>query len=589
MLIKATIEDLFVYEGINEISFTNKNFIHGINGHGKTSLINSLKLAFTSEVGDLNDIINRNCEAGCGSIVLETDEYTISKKISKINKTIDVKISFPDSEDVILGAEAEEFLAQKMPSYIADLVFYDGEIDRNIIMMSSIVQKNFFADVFNLDILVNMKKDCILSRKGLLSESNTDGSMSQMIDLEQKLENTQYIVNDLVDKKIKTRQLLSSRNTTLNNLQTKLYQSSAGLKELEEEKESLILKIKDMMSSLLPSLLIDYPFFAYPELYSELLEEHESAVSINENLFPSSMKEFSKSLGMDLSIVESLFNQHFLGNKSHQLSLTKESMIAQIHIANEALFELKSKIIPQIKEILSNPIIKDAVDSVVIKIDALKKEIGDLSFTLNEIIDELEFNISEKTKIQKALGVLISQEQNSYSKIKGIETLDGVIKEVDLVLNTKITECVSSFNIILKPIVAKFTNIYPDIQTIVLTEKLDLMILDRQKKPVTLLSAGQKQVLNFLIIKALIQYGNFSDFVVVDTPLGRLSKGNRQLIMEDCYTSFEQMTLLITDSEADGILALSKNAKTLKQAYPKSNEYTISLSLMGSTITKGSN
>jgi DNA sulfur modification protein DndD len=159
--------------------------------------------------------------------------------------------------------------------------------------------------------------------------------------------------------------------------------------------------------------------------------------------------------------------------------------------------------------------------------------------------------------------------------------------EVENVLENKTSESVCKFNEILKPIVSKFTALYPNINSIYLRKDLSLAILDRDEKNVDLLSAGQKQVLNFLIIKALIQYGGFSDFVVVDTPLGRLSKANRKLIMNECYTSFNQMTLLITDSEADGILELSKNSKSLKQAYPKSYEYTISLSLMGSIITAG--
>ena len=108
-----------------------------------------------------------------------------------------------------------------------------------------------------------------------------------------------------------------------------------------------------------------------------------------------------------------------------------------------------------------------------------------------------------------------------------------------------------------------FRNIYSHIQNIYITKNLTFEILGKNncKLNIELLSAGQKQVLNFLTIKTILEFKNFSNFLMVDTPFGRLSNKNRDLIFNDCYSKFNQLSLLLTDSEFDFLKFKNLNFK----------------------------
>lgn len=588
MLKRATVCNLYAYEGENFIEFSGKNFIHGINGHGKTSLINSLKLAFSDSDINLEEVINKNSENGTGYIKLETTEYTIYRSFDKSEKSAELKVTFPDSDTVILGAEAEEYLTQKMPSFMSDLVFYDGEIDRNIIMMSNSLQSKFFANIFDLDLLLHMKKDCENARKSLLNEASSDKDLSKVLTLENEVESLQTEIDALVLVKEKTRSSISSKKGSIENTRFKIYKNSAGLESLEKEKMKVQKEIDLLMPKIMPSLLIDLPFYSNAELFAPILKEKEAAVEVNSRLFPKAMASFIEKLGVEnKDKITEFFISSFLTKSEHSLLVNKGEFASSVDEMNSLIYKIQGEINPRIKEILTNPLIKDVVGVLVEKLKTLENELHSLEMSLSESIDKLDELISKKNSIQADLAICFNHTQSAYSKIVGIESLDRIISETKNIIEKQSKERVEKFNHILEPIVANFTRLYPEMNIIQLNDDLTLKILDREGRKVSLLSAGQKQVLNFLIIKALIAYGGFSDFIVVDTPLGRLSKVNRKLIMEECYTSFDQMTLLITDTEADGIMELFPKAKSIKQAYPKSREYTISLGLLGSTITEG--
>lgn len=95
-----------------------------------------------------------------------------------------------------------------------------------------------------------------------------------------------------------------------------------------------------------------------------------------------------------------------------------------------------------------------------------------------------------------------------------------------------------------------------------MNKNLEIVISDENSQLSTnLLSAGQKQILNFLIIKTILDFKDFTSFVVVDTPFGRLSNKNKELLLNTCYLNFDNLVLLLTDSEYEFIKSQSLKYK----------------------------
>jgi DNA sulfur modification protein DndD len=65
---------------------------------------------------------------------------------------------------------------------------------------------------------------------------------------------------------------------------------------------------------------------------------------------------------------------------------------------------------------------------------------------------------------------------------------------------------------------------------------------------------------------------------MVDTPFGRLSNKNKELLLNDCYLQFDNLILLLTDSEFEFV----------KSQHLKYTTYDILRNELGSKIEKAS-
>jgi DNA sulfur modification protein DndD len=99
-------------------------------------------------------------------------------------------------------------------------------------------------------------------------------------------------------------------------------------------------------------------------------------------------------------------------------------------------------------------------------------------------------------------------------------------------------------------------------------------------------SAGQKQVRMLAFYEALRQLARFVPPLVVDTPLGRLSKEVRQSVLERLYLTGHQSIMLATDTEVDPESSLfDRIQKQLARVYtlnpigkPESPHYEVEIS-----------
>jgi len=562
---------MFAYNGEYKLNLNEINFIYGLNGHGKTSLINSLKILFKNNEMSIDKIINKN-EVNA-FVELKTDDFTIKKEFHKTNDKIELTVNI--NGEKLKGIDAHEFIESKFPDVLIDLIFYDGESDKNILNMSSFLQKKFFSKIFGLELLENMKKDCIQAKKELLSE-NGDFAI-KLIEDEEQVQKIQVKIDNFVEEKINLRSKIASKKQSISRLKSEIYLLSDGLEEKESLLEQKLEEVTILMKDVLPILINDLPFLLSNN-YDSLLEKKEKIVDIkNHNKF----KEILKQNGLNEDQIDKIINDISLEadfSLSNSKTVTKK-ILSKIKTLKNQIEKLKKEI-NSIKNGLSGNIL---IMDVAAKLKIYEEELLDLENKLKNVILNMDDLIDEKTMLQKRIAKVYINNKNILESNNGIKILDKVISETELEIDETKTDALMKVNEYINENTKDFRNTYKDIQSIYIDDSFRLKVIDTKHKQLQMLSAGQQQVLNFLIIKSLMQYLKFNDFMIVDTPLGRLSKTNREMIMKNAYLSFDQLVLLLTDTETDGLKDVY-NTKNLKDVFKDLNEYKIILNENGSSI-----
>ncbi|MEA3512635.1 MAG: AAA family ATPase, partial [Campylobacterota bacterium] len=164
---KIVLNNIFSFYEEETIHFDSLTLIIAQNGLGKTSILNAIKLCLGYSSIDINSIINNNSKSDTCSISISFDEFMINKtwNINTQNETL--KIKFED-EEYLTDLEANDFIKEKIPFFLIDLLFYDGELNSNILLLSNTKLKHLFEFIFDLDLLENMNKDSLKASKELL-------------------------------------------------------------------------------------------------------------------------------------------------------------------------------------------------------------------------------------------------------------------------------------------------------------------------------------------------------------------------------------------------------------------------------------
>lgn len=98
-------------------------------------------------------------------------------------------------------------------------------------------------------------------------------------------------------------------------------------------------------------------------------------------------------------------------------------------------------------------------------------------------------------------------------------------------------------------------------------ESYGLTILDRDKRPVELRSAGAEQVVALALIDGLNKTARKAGPIIIDTPLGRLDPRHRERVLSYLPTMAEQVVLLVHEGEIDRITGIAPFANRIGAVY----------------------
>lgn len=564
-LTSIVINNMFSYHGVNTLFFDNISCIIGTNGFGKTSILNSIKLCLGQSNIDVNSILNNNAQEKECWVNIDFEEFNIKRRWTfdlKVEEFLSITLK---DGDKLEDSEAEHYIQNKIPEFLIDFLFYDGEIGNNLLLLSNTKLKSIFDYVFDLDLLVNTSKDALEVAKRLL-EKNSDESTKELLILEnQRLDILEIISNqkeELKEKEIEYKTLkmnLQKQNTQIRNRNKKvkaLYEEQDSIKEILDKKT---LKFKELMLWQMPLLL-------NKRLLKGMEQRTTTALKVeDESLFTNRFQKFVKEINSSLEeekILE-LFKSMMLNESSTiELSVTNvefKKLLEEMKDLKLSIQQMEEKI----KDAENSAMEQEIMRSLVESRDEQEEYLNIFEKSLEELKDSIEQNSIKAKEINKTLTQAFKSNQNKYAFIKGYEELQIIAKSSAKVYVKKLEKKLALFNTKLKQNTRNFLEQYEHINDIYIDSKHRIIISDGEELLNTeLLSAGQKQVLNFLIVKTILDFKEFASFVMVDTPFGRLSNKNKALLLHTCYLSFDNLILLLTDSEYEFIQTQCLKYKT---------------------------
>lgn len=580
-LTSIVIDNLFSYNGRQEVNFDPITCIIGTNGFGKTSILNSIKLALGHADVSIDSILNNNAkEKQCG-ITLNFDIFTIERMWDFENKREEsLTITFEDNH-ILEGAEAEHFIQNKIPNFLIDFLFYDGEVGSNLFLLSRTKLKSLFDFIFDLDLLVNVQKDSAQVAKNLLEE-NKDDESAELVELETK---RLYILKTIADEKeeliVKTKEC-KVLALNVQKLDTQIRNRNKKVKELHKEQDVKQEELNKLSSTFKELIIFQMPLLLNKSLLDGMQQRTHSPLSMNdEKLFTNHFKRFLEQVNssVDEDKALSTFKSLMLTESSSiELSLSAKEFKKLLEDMKNLQYEIK-QLQSKIEKAESSSMEQEITRSLVESRESQQHELTQMQHLTEDLENSIHNNSELSKEINKTLTKSFKANQEKFAFIKGYEELQQVSKVSEKVYKEELLDKLEVFNKTLKKNTAPFLKQYEHINEIYIDEKHNIVIGDGEKALDTeLLSAGQKQVLNFLIVKSILEYKEFASFVMVDTPFGRLSNKNKELLLNDCYLQFDNLILLLTDSEFEFV----------KSQHLKYTTYDILRSELGSKIKKAS-
>ncbi len=625
-----TIENLFSYHGKIAFSFNNDKqpitLIIGENGFGKTSFINSIKLALHGISKDLLQIgaqsltksefvlgskdknfsgmLNRNAKLEGTKIakvtveINEGDLFKVERTFHFDEKGYTETLTLLDEEGIVfaLDSEAQDIINSKLSPTMAKFFFFDGEKVQTIADFSHEEFTKMLEDVLELDIYDQMIKDSeSIIRKITKNELDTDLQK----DVEKKYARLQELEIEIYTSKeeLKHEQktVLKELNASLKRIEKKLEKLKSKFTEpISKAKETNYIldeKKKKLTELLKEATLVQLPLLLNNKLAKKVLKDidqnYRGKIQIDTNLLAQKKADLLALLPKDYTSVSAAFDKVFsAASKNQSVSFTDPyhiekqfDSLPQIDLAKllKSLSKNRLALIETKKELLSleaqkEDELKDAEADRTLEKELLKN-IGHQE----AICESLETKIVELTVEHKSLNseyakLTIVEHKHDLTQ-KKIDTLHSVIN-VARQMKSKIKK--DKRLSLEKTINEKFTQLKKEgyeADSIRLDENFNINIYDKENRAMDILSSssGQKQIIATALIWGISEYIPEEIPMIIDTPLGRLDEKNQTRILNDFYpNASNQVIILPTPSELrhEGFKQLKEH---IEQVYELSN------------------
>ncbi|MCF6243866.1 MAG: AAA family ATPase [Sulfurovum sp.] len=616
------IENVFSYHGLKHFDFEKKDepiaLIIGENGFGKTSFINSVKIALHGLNKDIlhignqtlskedfvvgnvkknfSGMLNRKAKlAGINeakiTITIDDDDLLIVKRTFTLSGSSYVEsLMLYDEEQNLLaqGDDAQDIINQKISPTMARFFFFDGEKIQTIADFSHEEFTKMLEDVLELDIYDQMIADAEhlirkinkaeLDKKLIaeVEEKETlyDNIKAKIVTTEESLAHEKKVI--LKEMEEEQRALNNKLKKLKSRFQTPLYEAKETLTKTLETRQTLIAQMKQVTLVQLPLLLNNK---LHKKLSKDIGTNYRGKVQIDTSLLQTKKEQLMQLLEKmkEKDAVSTAFDSIFQPSSANQ----------SVSFADPFKIEKQFDALPKIdlKKLLSSlssnaQEIKDLeneIASLEHKIAEDKKEYAEdfvLATQINENIIRqtvkcenleekiLSLNVEEKV-LRKELAKLTMQEHKNALANAKLQTLRSIIT-VSTEMKQKIKK--DKRENLERSINIKFKQLKKEgyeADKIILDENFNINLYDAEGNAMDILSSssGQKQIIATALIWGISEYIAEDIPMIIDTPLGRLDEKNQSLILNEFYPEVsKQVIILPTPSELkhEGFKTLTK-------------------------------
>jgi len=617
------IENVFSYYGLKHFDFENKDepvaLIIGENGFGKTSFINSVKIALHGINKDILSIGNQTLSkedfvVGNSSknfsgmlnrkakldgineakviVTLDDDDIYVVERTFTFNDGSYVEsLMLYDDEHALLaqGDDAQDIINQKISPTMARFFFFDGEKIQTIADFSHEEFTKMLEDVLELDIYDQMASDAeYLIRKINKAELDKDlqaqveekekvhdNLKEEIIDTEETFSNEKKVV--LKEMEGQKRELDNKLKKLKSRFQAPLAEARETLVATEEERQELVEQLKQATLVQLPLLL---NASLKEKVSKDIDANYRGKVQIDSKVLAVKKEQLMKLLEAveSKNEVASAFDSVFQSSSENQ-----SVSFADPHKIEQQFDTLPKIDLPELLTALSDN--AQTLKETEAEITTLEHKIADdkkeyeedfiLATKMTEDIirqnvkcETLEEKIitlnTEEKALRRELGKLTIQEHKNHLANEKIKTLKSIIK-VSSIMKKKIktdkrANLEESINIKFK--LLKKEGYEAD--KIILDENFNINLYDIDGNAMDILSSssGQKQIIATALIWGISEYIAEDIPMIIDTPLGRLDEKNQSLILNKFYPEVsKQVIILPTPSELkhDGFKTLTEH------------------------------
>ncbi len=615
MIFDSIILDNFgVYKGRNEVLLTPEKdkpiiLIGGMNGGGKTTLLDAIQLAFYGSKARLSNrgnfgykdylrrCINKESDFGEGAGVTLRFRRIVDGEYQslELQRFWRLKVKGLEEEfrvicdeifDDVLTRYWPQIVDNYLPKGLAHLFFFDGEQIKELAEGNNTfsVLGTALHSLLGLDLVDRLNEDLKILESRKSSEKLDQETISEIKLLKEELSR--------LDRNLKTEQFnetdlnlkIEQLNKTMQD-QEEYLRSEGG--ELFLKKEGLILRLQSLNSQ---KVSLEKELARARSIKNKTCSTEQAAISQPLAIVEKTAQEFIK---RDNYLLRSL-RKHRVNEKT--ISLITD-ILSQYPYCKDDSVEKNKQANQQKKPFsLSNSNIKGRdpsrvlVDEIQERIAKTNKEINKIESDLELFPDEgrisliqqqikdtrqkLEKTRSELELLQERKNVISNQRQLVQGKIKSLimqnyeqclrhDTRKRILKHSSLARKT-----LEIFrNRTINTNLARIENLMMESfsQLLHKTELVSHMKISHSNYDVELkdssgaelstdsLSAGEKQLLATSLLWGLARSSGRAMPLVIDTPLGRLDSSHRQNMSERYFpAASHQVVLLSTDEEIAG-------------------------------------
>lgn len=603
-----TLHNFGIYEGTHTLDFSSEKtiiLIGGMNGRGKTTLLEAILLAFYDKRSfayieskiSFRNYLDRlvNKKDGTLKAYVEMDftvsfgadycSYSVKREWSShVNPTLKTAVYINGIYEDNISQNWSMFIEEMLPSAIAPFFFFDGEKVSELANAEHDTHiKNSIKNLLGIDIIDQSIEDMrkiVASKKRVLKSDTFSEKITEYDHLIKNAENEAKEAIFQVGQLKVTYERVSKRLQTAENDFSKMGGHLASQREKLLVQQAIASeKLHEIDNELIDEASGDLPLLLVIPLLKTILNSSEG-------------EREAKAISIALEKLHKLFKGYSKGNSN---GLNFDAFIQYIHDEEskfDPIYNLSENGFMQLR-ILYSTVLNNSLKNVMGLLEKKEKLVDEQNSLANYLSVSVDGPASQN-KHREILGLTselatISEklrvaQETATSKQAGhqelvrqqYKLLEKAASSIEGSVDTKrtITYALYSINVLevykvrvqkakvealartmtqcFKSIVSK-QNLISEIVIDPIT--LDFLYLDSNKTtiPRTSFSAGERQLLVISMLWALGTCSKTQLPVIIDTPLARLDSMHREALIKNYFPKASEQTILLsTDSEIHG-------------------------------------